>query len=56
MGDTLVVWRLDRLGRSMLHLVTVIAELGRRQGTEIAHGEYSYSTGKNMLPTLPQSG
>jgi DNA invertase Pin-like site-specific DNA recombinase len=30
-GDTLVVWRLDRLGRSMLHLVTVIAELGHRQ-------------------------
>ena len=31
MGDTLVVWRLDRLGRSMLHWVTVSAELGRRQ-------------------------
>ena len=30
-GDTLVVWRLDRLGRSMLHLVTVMAELGQRQ-------------------------
>ena len=30
-GDTLVVWRLDRLGRSMLHLVTVIADLGQRQ-------------------------
>jgi DNA invertase Pin-like site-specific DNA recombinase len=30
-GDTLIVWRLDRLGRSMLHLVTVIAELGQRQ-------------------------
>ena len=30
-GDTLVVWRLDRLGRSMLHLVTVLAELGQRQ-------------------------
>lgn len=29
-GDTLVVWRLDRLGRSMLHLVTMIAELGQR--------------------------
>src|ERR671937_1087250 len=32
-GDTLVVWRLDRLGRSMTHLVTVIEELlGRHVG------------------------
>lgn len=30
-GDTLVVWRLDRLGRSMTHLVTVIEELLSRQ-------------------------
>jgi DNA invertase Pin-like site-specific DNA recombinase len=30
-GDTLVVWRLDRLGRSMVHLVMVIEELLRRQ-------------------------
>lgn len=30
-GDLLVVWRLDRLGRSRLHLVTVMTELGRRQ-------------------------
>lgn len=30
-GDTLVVWRLDRLGRSMAHLVSVIEELLRRQ-------------------------
>ena len=30
-GDTLVVWRLDRLGRSMAHLVAVIDELLRRQ-------------------------
>ncbi|MEP3479738.1 MAG: recombinase family protein [Fuerstiella sp.] len=29
-GDTLVVWRLDRLGRSMQHLVTVIQELNDR--------------------------
>jgi DNA invertase Pin-like site-specific DNA recombinase len=30
-GDTLVVWHLDRLGRSMAHLVTLIAELLQRQ-------------------------
>jgi DNA invertase Pin-like site-specific DNA recombinase len=30
-GDTPVVWRLDRLGRSMVHLVTMIEALLRRQ-------------------------
>jgi DNA invertase Pin-like site-specific DNA recombinase len=30
-GDMLVVWRLDRLGRSMAHLVTLIEELLQRQ-------------------------
>ena len=29
-GDTLVVWKLDRLGRSMRHLVTMIEELRNR--------------------------
>jgi DNA invertase Pin-like site-specific DNA recombinase len=29
-GDTLIVWRLDRLGRSMQHLVSVVAELKKR--------------------------
>ncbi|BAP88933.1 resolvase domain-containing protein [Burkholderiales bacterium GJ-E10] len=28
-GDTLVVWRLDRLGRSLPNLVQIVAELGR---------------------------
>lgn len=28
-GDTLVVWRLDRLGRSLSHLVDVVSDLGR---------------------------
>jgi DNA invertase Pin-like site-specific DNA recombinase len=31
-GDTLVVWRLDRLGRSMHHLVELIEELRNRAG------------------------
>lgn len=29
-GDTLVVWRLDRLGRSLMNLVQVVEDLGRR--------------------------
>jgi DNA invertase Pin-like site-specific DNA recombinase len=30
-GDTLVVWRLDRLGRSLRHLVEVVARLQERE-------------------------
>ena len=30
-GDILVVWKLDRLGRSMRHLVELIGSLGQRQ-------------------------
>jgi DNA invertase Pin-like site-specific DNA recombinase len=30
-GDTLVVWRLDRLGRSLKDLLEKVEELGRRQ-------------------------
>lgn len=29
-GDTIVVWRLDRLGRSLKHLIALIGELGDR--------------------------
>ncbi|SHG18176.1 Site-specific DNA recombinase [Jatrophihabitans endophyticus] len=29
-GDTIVVWRLDRLGRNLHHLITTVTELGQR--------------------------
>lgn len=29
-GDTLIVWKLDRLGRSLAHLVQTVADLGQR--------------------------
>lgn len=39
-GDTLVVWRLDRLGRSLPDLVQIVADLGgnERQKLERVHG------------------
>jgi len=30
-GDTLIVWRLDRLGRSLKHLIELITELEERK-------------------------
>jgi DNA invertase Pin-like site-specific DNA recombinase len=50
-GDTLVLWRLDRLGRNLLHLIQTIAELkargvdvrtltGLNVDTSTAHGEF----------------
>lgn len=29
-GDVLLVWRLDRLGRSMVHLVKLVEDLGKK--------------------------
>jgi DNA invertase Pin-like site-specific DNA recombinase len=48
-GDTLVVWRIDRLGRSMHHLVELIEEL-RNRGV----GFWSVSDG--LIDTTSPSG
>ena len=39
-GDTLVVWKLDRLGRSLRHLVNVVHDLtSRRVGLKVLTGQ-----------------
>ena len=41
-GDTLIVWRLDRLGRSLQHLVEIINDLDKREvGFRILEGQGS---------------
>lgn len=52
-GDTLVVWKLDRLGRSLPHLLSIIADLKERgvafrslteqMDTTTPHGELLFS-------------
>jgi DNA invertase Pin-like site-specific DNA recombinase len=60
-GDTLVVWRLDRLGRSMAHLVNLVESLRQQQvgfksicdgaiDTTIASGELMF----NIFSSLAQ--
>lgn len=49
-GDTLVVWRLDRLGRSMKHLIELIAELERREvGLRSLNEQIDTSTANGRL-------
>jgi DNA invertase Pin-like site-specific DNA recombinase len=54
-GDTLIVWRLDRLGRSMDHLLSVVKGLGDRGiNFESIHDrvDTSSATGKFMFHVL----
>src|SRR5439155_5051040 len=54
-GDVLVVWRLDRLGRSVRHLLGVVEDLGqRRVGFESVHDhvDTTSATGRLVLHVL----
>jgi DNA invertase Pin-like site-specific DNA recombinase len=35
-GDTLLVWRLDRLGRSLIHLIEIVNQLEEHRGLAFA--------------------
>lgn len=49
-GDALVVWRLDRLGRSMKHLLELADELERRQiGLKSLNEELDTTTANGRL-------
>lgn len=43
-GDKLVVWRLDRLGRSIPHIMSIVAELGDKGASLYSIGE-GFDTG-----------
>ena len=47
-GDTLVVWRLDRLGRSLRHLINVV--------TQIHHRKMAFKSLSENLDTSTSSG
>ena len=59
-GDTLVVWKLDRLGRSLPHLLKIVTNLQKRNigfksitenmDTSTAHGEFIF----NLFGSLAQ--
>jgi DNA invertase Pin-like site-specific DNA recombinase len=60
-GDTLIVWRLDRLARSLRHLIELAEELVERQvelkvlDGPFAHMDTSTSEGKLMFSLLGAS-
>jgi DNA invertase Pin-like site-specific DNA recombinase len=55
-GDALVVWRLDRLGRSLQHLIATITDnrgVGFKSLTE--NIDTTTSGGKEFIPSLTKS-
>ncbi|MCU3582642.1 recombinase family protein, partial [Enterobacter hormaechei subsp. xiangfangensis] len=57
-GDTLVVWKLDRLGRSMRHLVILVEELRQRNVQLGEAAKRDVGSGAGQVPDMSsfQSG
>jgi len=61
-GDTLVVWKLDRLGRDLKHLVNTVHDLAiRKVGFKVLSGhgasiDTTTPAGKLVLVSLPPCG
>lgn len=54
-GDTLVVWKLDRLGRSVKQLVDLVGEL-QKQGVQFKSLTDSIDTGSSRVERRPSRG
>jgi len=55
-GDTLVVWRLDRLGRSLRHLIEVVTGLASGGGVPVAAGEHRHDHCRRQVGVPPVRG
>jgi DNA invertase Pin-like site-specific DNA recombinase len=58
-GDTLVIWKLDRIGRSLPHVVGLVGELQKQGiGLKVLTGDVdtTTATGRLVLGSVPAEG